>query len=137
MKHNSLNEYKVLLITLISSLAITGIGFIDNQIWNTIFAVLGIITYGIVGLLYSAHIISGKQAGKDAYVVVFVILLLLGFYVYKGIVEFQQWLVSWPLWCKILVPSLLFVCIVLIIVLMYLKNKTLRENVQNKKDSHE
>ena len=128
MKHNSFNEYKVLLITLISSLAITGIGFIDNQIWNTIFAVLGIMTYGIVALLYSAHIISGKQAGKDVNAVVFIILLLLGFYVYKGIVEFQQWLVSWPLWCKILVPILLTAGIITTIVLIRLKNK---------KDSHE
>lgn len=128
MKNSSFNEYKVLLITLISSLAITGIGFIDNQIWNTIFAVLGITTYGIVGLLYSVHIISGKQAGKDAYAVVFIVLLLLGFYVYKEIVEFQLWLVSWPLWCKILVPSLLITGIITTIVLMSLKNKNSLQN---------
>ena len=137
MKHNSFNEYKVLLITLISSLTITGIGFIDNQIWNTIFAVLGIITYGIVGLLYSAHLISGKRAGKDAFAIIFIILILVGFYVYEGIIEFQKWLISWPLWCKILIPILLTTGIIITIILMMLKNKHLNNNIQENKNSHE
>ena len=78
MNSNSLNAFRGLLITLITASAITGIGFLDDQIWNIIMAVVGAVAYGIAGLLFSAHIIVGKEAGKQAYAVIFIILLIIG-----------------------------------------------------------
>ena len=123
MKNYSLSYYKTLLITLISSTAITGIGFLDDKIWNWIFVGLGMLTYAIVGLLYSIKAIHGKQEGKDAYVVVFFILFMVGIFIYNGIRRFQQWLVSWPIEIKITVIALLVVSIIAVSIIMYLKNK--------------
>lgn len=123
VKNGVLDKYRVLLIALLSSLVITGVGFIDNYITNIILAGIGTLAYAIVGFLYSAHIISGKQAGKEAFIAISIILLLLGLAVYNGFVAFTHWLVSWPLWCKILVPSLLVAGIITTTVLIRLKNK--------------
>ena len=125
MKQDSLNYYKILLVALISSLSITGIGFLDSYFWNTVFAVIGMMAYTIVGILYSLHILTNRKEGRDAFIVVFLILIILGLFVYQGIMKFQQWLISWPLGIKILVPSALFVGIITVIVLMVLKkNRT-------------
>lgn len=107
MNSKSLNAFRGLLITLITASAITGISFLDDQIWNIIMAVVGVVAYGIVGLLFSAHIIVGKEAGKQAYAAVFIILLIIGFFVYQGILKFEEWILSWPLYVKILVPSIM------------------------------
>ena len=125
---NNLNGYKVILVALVSSLVITGVGFIDNYITNIILAGIGTLAYAIVGVLYSLNLIHGKNAGKEAFIAVLIILLLIGLAVYNGFIAFTNWLASWPLWCKILVPSLLVAGIVTTIVFIRLKNK---------KDSHE
>lgn len=121
MRRN-LSLYKVVLVALITSLTITGIGFIDDKIWNIIMIVIGMLAYSIVGILYSLKIISGKDGGKEAYAAVFIVLLLLGYCVYQGIVAFQAWLLSWPLAVKIIVPTVMILCIALFIFLV-LKNK--------------
>ena len=123
MKNSSLSYYKTLLITLISSTAITGIGFIDDQIWNWIFLGLGMLAYAIVGFLYSIKSIHGKQEGKDAYLVVFLVLFIMGIFIYNGIRRFQQWLISWPLGVKISVIVLLVLSIIAVSIIIYLKNK--------------
>ena len=66
-----MTKTNALLVALISALAITGISFIDDQIWNVIFIVVGIASYSIVDILFSIGILHGKQAGKDAYALVF------------------------------------------------------------------
>ena len=68
---------------------------------------VGMLTYSIVGLLFSFGLISGKNAGKDAYAAIFIFLLLIGCCIYQGIVKLQQWILSWLLYIKILVPSVL------------------------------
>ena len=120
-KNNSLGFYKVILTTLITSLAITGISCLDDKIWNIIMLIIGMLAYSIVGLLFSFGLIHGKNAGKEAYAFVFIILLLLGYCVYSGIVAVQNWIISWPLYVKIIVLSLLLVSI--IISLFYLLKK--------------
>lgn len=120
MGKRNYNEYKVLLTTLLTSLAITGVSFLDNFVWNAIIAVLGIIAYFIVGALYSVKMISNKKEGKDAYAIVFSILVILGFFVYQGITSFQKWILSWPIWIKVslitgLVVSTIFITIILLI----------------------
>ena len=88
-----------------------------------ILAVIGTLAYLIVGALYSSNLIHGKDAGKEAYVAIFIMLLLIGFPVYNIIVAFTNWLASWPLWCKILIPSLLFAGIVSIGFLLWIGDK--------------
>lgn len=113
-KNNSLGFYKIILTTLITSLAITGISCLDDKIWNIIMLIIGMLAYSIVGILFSFGLIHGKNAGKEAYAFVFIILLILGYCVYCGIVTIQNWIITWPLSVKIIVPSLLFVAIIII-----------------------
>ena len=103
MNSKSLNAFRGLLITLITATAITGISFLDDHIWNIAMAIVGVVAYGIVGLLYSAHLISDKEA----YAAVFIILLIIGVLIYNGILKVEQWILSRPLYVKILVPSVM------------------------------
>ncbi len=116
---NNLNGYKVILVALFSSLVITGVGFIDNYIVNIVLAAIGTAAYAIVGILYSLHLIHGKKAGKEAFAAISIILLLVGLCVYNGFMVFTHWLSSWPLWCKILVPSLLVLAIIVTLIMRY------------------
>lgn len=81
------------------------------------------LAYSVVGVLFSFGLIHGKNAGKEAYAFVFIILLLLGYCVYSGIVAVQNWIISWPLYVKIIVPSLLFAATIIIIVQLLKKHK--------------
>ena len=136
MKNNSLNitVYKNLLITLISTFAITGIGFLDDKIWKVIFIIIGMLAYAIVGVLLSLRIISGKKAGQKAYAAVFIVLLVFAYIVYEKLIEFKLWLIARPLWLKITVIVSLIVSIALTIILMCIKsyksNKS-KKNAQN------
>ena len=126
-KNNSLGAYKLLLITLITSLSITGISYLDSKIWNIVMIVIGMLAYSIVGILFSLGLLHGKNAGKEAYAFVFIILLILGYCVYSGIVAIQNWIKIWPLYVKIVVPSLLFSA-VLIVTIFYLLKKHKKNN---------
>ena len=128
MKDNLIDYYKILLISLISSLTITGVGFIDDKIWNLIFVIIGMVSYAIVSLLYSIKALKGKQAGKEAYTTIFLILIIIGFYIYQGVINFQKWLMSWPLWVKIMVPSILLILIIMVVILMCIKIKKTNKN---------
>lgn len=129
MKNNSLNltGYKNLLITLISTFAITGIGFLDDKIWKVIFIIIGMLAYAIVGVLLSLCIISGKKAGQKAYAAVFIVLLVFAYIVYEKLVEFKLWLISWPLWLKITIPALLLSLIIIMTIIMIVKKHSLKE----------
>lgn len=128
-KNNSLGFYNVILTTLITSLAITGISCLDDKIWNIIMLIIGMLAYSIVGLLFSFGLINGKNAGKEAYAFVFIILLLLGYCVYSGIVAVQNWITALPQHAKIVVPNLFFGAII-IVTIFYL----LKKHKENKKD---
>ena len=118
-----MRKLNALLVFLISSLAITGISFIDDQVWNVIFLVVGMIAYAIVGVMFSIGILHGKQAGKDAYALVFFLLLLGGYAVYKGLEQLKIWVLSWPLFVKILVPSIIGLGIIVVVVFIILIKK--------------
>ena len=134
--NNSLGFYKVILTTLITSLAITGISCLDDKIWNIIMLIIGMLAYTIVGILFSFGLIHGKNVGKEAYAFVFIILLLLGYCVYSGIVAVQNWIISWPLYVKIIVPSLLFTAIIIIIVQLLKKHKEKSKEYEKKNNLH-
>ena len=105
-----------ILIFLITSLTITGVSFIDDKIWSTVISVIGVISYSIVGLLYSANLIKGSSMGAKGYAVIFVILLLVVYWLYKKLMELQMWINSWPLILKIIVPIVMIILIILVII---------------------
>ena len=107
-----------LLVTLISALSITGIGFIDDAIWKVVFIAVGMIAYSIVGLLFSFGLLSGRDVGKEAYLVVFTILIVLGYFIYKLLEKLRLWILSWHLAFKIIVPIILVLAIIAIIILL-------------------
>lgn len=97
------------LVFLISSIAITGISIIDGKIWDIVFLIIGMVAYAIVGLLFSVGLLSGRKAGKDAYAFVFLLLILAGYGFYQLLVTTRNWILSWPLIIKIVIPSILMV----------------------------
>ena len=118
-----MRKLNALLVFLISSLAITGISFIDDQVWNVIFLVVGMVAYAIVGFMFSIGFLHGKQAGKEAYAFVFFLLLLDGYAVYKGLEQLKLWVLAWSLFAKILVPSIIGIGVIAVVVLIILFKK--------------
>ena len=118
-----MRKLNALLAFLISSLAIIGISFIDDQIWNVIFLIVGMVTYAIVGFMFTIGFLHGKQAGKEAYAFVFFLLLLGGYTVYKVLEQLKLWVLAWPLFVRILVPSIIGLGIIAIVVLIILFKK--------------
>lgn len=116
-----MRKLNALLVFLISSLAITGISFIDDQVWNVIFLVVGMVAYAIVGFMFSIGFLHGKQAGKEAYAFVFFLLLLGGYSVYKGLEQLKLWVLAWPLFVKILVPSIIGIIAVAVLIVLVKK----------------
>ena len=100
-----MKKITALLMFLVSSLAITGVSFIDGKIWDTVFVLIGMIAYTLVGVLFSIGILSTKQQGRDAYVLVFFLLIVGGFGIFKLLTIIRSWIISWPLVVKIVVPS--------------------------------
>lgn len=123
MNNKGITALKSLLIVLITSISITGISFLDDKIWNIIIAVIGVSAYGIVGLLYSIHLIDGKQKGKTAYAAVVIILIIIGFLIYQGIIMVEQWILSWPIAVKIIVPTIMGLLIVGTTILLVIEKK--------------
>lgn len=128
MNKKTLGIYKVLIVTLITSISITGISMLDNKIWNYIMLGAGMLAYSIVGILYSLKFISGSNNGSKAYLVVFIILLLIGVIIYRGILSFQSWVLSWPLAVKIIVQIILGILTIGTIILMILRKMMLMNN---------
>ena len=118
-----MKKLNALLVFLISSLAITGVSFIDGKIWDFIFIVVGMVAYAIVGILFSIDVLHGKEAGKDAYAFVFFLLLLAGYGVYKWLEHLRQWILAWPLVVKIIVPIMIALLIGVLITLIIIKRK--------------
>ena len=96
-----------LIVFFLSSIAITGSSFWDNQIWNGVFYVAGLAAYAIVGILMAAGLIEWKGIGRDAYKIALFVLLLMVIGVYKGLSFVRAWMLSWELWVKILVVTLI------------------------------
>lgn len=130
----NMKKYIALLTFLISSLTITGISFIDGKIWDVVFLIIGMIAYAIVGVLFSIGVLHGKQAGKDAYAFVTVLLLLGGYAAYNGLLAFKEWVISWPLFVKIVVPVVIVLLIIGIILLVVFKRKKENKGVSGEEE---
>lgn len=131
MNNRLLNALKGLLVTLITTTAITGISLIDDLLWNTIIAIIGTISYVVVSFFYSTRLIVGKESGKETYVVIFIVLLIVGTFVYNGIIKVEQWIISLPIVVKILIPSVLILLVIIISIIIANHNK---HNKQNKSE---
>lgn len=118
-----MKKLNALLVFLISSLTITGVSFIDGKIWDVIFIVVSMVTYAIVGVLFSIGVLHGKEAGKEAYVFVFFLLILAGYGVYKGLEKLRLWILAWPLAIKIIVPIMIALLIGALITLIIIKRE--------------
>jgi hypothetical protein len=118
MKSKTLGVYKVLLVTLITSISITGISLLDDKTWNLVMLILGMVAYSIVGIFFSLGLISGRSEGKEAYSAVFIVLIIVGYCVYQGIVKFQEWILSWSPIVQVIVPVTMLIMIVGTIVLI-------------------
>ena len=123
-----MKKLNALLVFLISSLAITGFSFIDGMIWDVVFLVVGMLAYGIVGILFSIGVFHGKQAGKEANAFVFFLLLLAGYRVYKGLEKLRLLILSLPLVVKIIVPAFIVLVIIGIVVAIVLSKKREKNN---------
>ena len=122
----TITKLKALLVLLVSSLALTGISFIDGKVWDIVFLILGLIAYAVVGVLFSIGFLRGSEQGKEAYAFVFVLLILGGFAIYKGLESFKVWVLNWPLIAKILVPTaigLLAIGVFVIIIVLSMKGR--------------
>lgn len=138
MKNNSLYKYKVILVALVSSLVITGVGFIDHFITKIILAIISFSAYIIVEALYSIHLFKNKKEIRDALTFFSIILLLIILTIYNIVLAVTKWVLLWPLWCKILIPILLIAGIITIIyMILKKKNKFLESELQENKNSHE
>ena len=118
-----MKRLNALMVFLISSLAITGVSFIDGKIWDVIFLVVGMIAYAIVGIMFSIGVLHGKKAGKEAYAFVLFLLLLAGYGVFKGLEHLRLWILAWPLVVKIIVSAVVALCIVGVITLIIFKRR--------------
>lgn len=118
-----MKKVTALLVFLISSLSITGISFIDGKIWDIAFMIVGMITYIIVGGLFTIGILNKNGAGKTAYTFVFFLLLVIGYKIYKYLKKLKIWILSWPIFVKILIPSLITLAIVGLIIFIVIKRK--------------
>lgn len=87
----------------LSSLAITGISFVDNQIWSQILSGISALSFTIVGYLYKAGIISGKKEGSESFKNTFIILCLIAYGIWSALNKLNNWVKSWPLYVKIIV----------------------------------
>ena len=125
-----MKKINALLVFLISSIAITGISFIDGKIWDIVFLAIGLVAYAIVGFLFSIGILSTRQNGKEAYAFVFFLLILGGFGVYKILKTIRNWILSWPLFVKIMVPS--FIIAGMCVAIFFVARKMVEEGKKSR-----
>ena len=111
-----------LIIALAGTISITGISLLDSSFWNLLFRILGMIAYGIVGVLYAIGAISTKKGGSEAFWKTLAILIILGFFIYEGMGRVQNWFLSWALGWKIVFFSVLG-AILIFVVFLLIKSK--------------
>lgn len=126
-----MKKWIVILLTLFTSISITGLSFIDNLILNRIIAILVAFAFFFVGILYKFGFIIGKEEGQEAFKGVLIVLLIFAFVIYLGIRKFQNWVLLWPLALKIIVPSVLglvFICVIIGAIYDYINNSDQYDN---------
>ena len=62
----------------------------------------------------------------------FIILIIIGFLIYQGILKVEQWILSWPIAVKIIVPTVMGLFIVGTITLLVIGNK--KKHIKEKQE---
>ena len=112
-----MKKISTLLIVLIVAAIIVAISFIDGgRTWHTIFLVLGMVAFVLIAALFLARTLP-RNGKIDTYALIFLFVVLAGYGFYCLLNRLTGWVGSWPLWVKILVPSLLVLAAVAVIAL--------------------
>lgn len=109
-----MKKWLSVLLLLISSITITGFSFVDNMIVSKVLAIIFTATFFIVGILYNINLLNNKNDGSKAFVVIAIILILLCFVIYLGVINLKEWIVGWPKYVKIIVSGLLIALTILV-----------------------
>jgi len=112
-----MKKWIAVLIILLTSVSITGFSYIDNLILDRVIAGLVAVSTFIVGLLYKFGILYTRRDGSDTFKGVFIMLLIISLVMYLGIRKFQEWVLAWPQFVKIIVPLVMGLMIISIILL--------------------
>ena len=112
-----MKKWIAVLIFLLTSVSITGVSYIDSLILDRVIAGLVAVSTFIVGLLYKFGILNTKREGSDAFKGVFIMLLIVSLVMYLGIRKFQELVLVWPQFVKIIVPLVIGLMIIGIIVI--------------------
>ncbi len=129
----SIKGLTTLLIFLISGFVITGISFLDGKVWEVIFGIAGSIAYAIVGILIDVGLNLSKRDRSDLFWVILLILVVFIYKIYCALVVFKLWLMSIPLWIKILVVSAFGLASIFVGILKICKSKKKKENCDENK----
>ena len=112
-----MKKISTLLIVLIVAAIIVGISFIDGgATWHKIFIVLGMVAFVLIAALFLARVLP-KHGAMETYVLIALFVILAGYGYYCLLTRLTGWVRSWPLWLKILIPSLLVLMAVAVIAL--------------------
>ena len=105
----SMMVFKWIAGLIVSSIAVTGVGFVDSVIWKVAIFAASTIATTVVGALYSAQIIKSKVAGGEVKFFVFSIILFVAYLVINLVAQFAG---TMPLWAfiAIFVIFALIVC---------------------------
>ena len=105
----SMMVFKWIAGLIVSSIAVTGVGFVDSVIWKVAIFAASTIATTVVGSLYSAQIIKSKLAGGEVKFFVFSIILFVAYLVINLVAQFAG---TMPLWAfiAIFVIFALIVC---------------------------
>ncbi|MCR5308581.1 MAG: hypothetical protein K6E21_00525 [Bacilli bacterium] len=102
-----MKKISTLLIVLIVAAIIIAISFIDGgAVWHKIFIALGMILFVLITALFLARTLP-RNGKIDTYALIFLFVVLAGYGFYCLLNSLTGWVTGWPLWLKILIPSLL------------------------------
>lgn len=100
--------FKYLAGLVVSSVAVTGVGFVDSVIWKVAIFVASTLATTIVGGMYSSKLIKTKIAGGEAKLIIFALLLYICYLIINLVAQFAG---TMPLWAFIVI----FIVFVLVI----------------------
>ena len=127
-----MSKLKIILMTFISSIVITGISFLDGKLWDILFVAIGLIAYFLTGFLYKYGLISDKKSGSEANKTFFVLLLVAALFVCFALVKLKSWIDSWPIAVKISIISVLSIGAIVTFVLTLYKECFKKQRNKNK-----
>ena len=112
--------FKWLAGLVVSSFAVTGVGFVDSVIWKVAIFIASTLATTIVGSMYSSQMIKSKVAGGEARIVIFTLLLYICYLVISIITQFAG---TMPLWAFIIIFAIFVTIIAALGLFVYVKQQ--------------